>query len=81
MEPGYPLSRDGLYENLKQGGIFGRRYFYPLVTDFPLYRQLPSAKGEGLPVARRIANQVICLPIYPDLAVADQERIVSLLRP
>ena len=81
VDEAYPLSRDGLYEKLKQGGIFGRRYFYPLITEFPMYRPLPSANAEGLSVARRIANQVICLPIYPDLSAHDQERIMSLLRP
>jgi len=80
VEPSYPLSRDALFEKIKQGGIYGRRYFYPLITEFPMYRQLPSAAAEQLPVAHRIASQVICLPIYPALSIADLERILSILR-
>ena len=75
----YPLSRDELYEKLKQGGIYGRRYFYPLITEFPMYRQLPSAAPEGLPVAHRIASQVICLPIFPALRTGDLARILGIL--
>ena len=77
----YPLSRDELYEKLKQGGIYGRRYFYPLITEFPMYRHLSSAVPEGLPVAHRIASQVICLPIYPALRTGDLVRILALLHP
>lgn len=60
-------SRDAVYEELKAHNIFGRRYFYPLISQFPTYRGLPSAAASNLPVATRIADQVICLPIYPDL--------------
>jgi dTDP-4-amino-4,6-dideoxygalactose transaminase len=81
VEPPYPLSRDELYEKLKQAGIYGRRYFYPLITEFPMYRQLPSGAGDQLPVARRIASQVICLPIYPALSAVDLDRILDLLHP
>lgn len=79
--PSYPLSRDALYEKLKEGDIYGRRYFYPLITEFPMYRQLPSAAAEQLPVAHRIASQVICLPIYPAMSTADLDRILALLHP
>jgi dTDP-4-amino-4,6-dideoxygalactose transaminase len=78
--PSYPLSRDALYEKLKQGGIYGRRYFYPLITEFPMYRHFRSAAAEHLPNANCIAGQVICLPIYPALSSADLERILSILR-
>jgi dTDP-4-amino-4,6-dideoxygalactose transaminase len=81
VEHKYPLSRDALYEKLKQGGVHGRRYFYPLITEFAMYRQLASASAAQLPVAHRIASQVICLPIYPALDQRDQERVLELLRP
>lgn len=76
---GYPISRDRLYATLKEQGVHGRRYFFPLITDFPMYRGLPSAAPDNLPVATRAARQVICLPIYPDLAPADVDRICDLI--
>lgn len=63
----YGMSRDEVYERFKSFGIFTRRYFYPLISQFPTYRGLPSAAPQGLPVARRVADEVLCLPIYPDL--------------
>lgn len=63
----FPLSRDELYEKLKKDGIFARRYFYPLISDFPMYRGLPSSGRENLPVAADAAQKVLCLPIYPNL--------------
>lgn len=75
----YGKTRDEVYENLKGQNIFGRRYFYPLISNFPIYRGLPSAKQENLPVAGRIAEQVICLPIYPDLDDVTIERICSII--
>jgi len=76
----YPLTRDELYEQLKARGIFARRYFYPLITEFPMYRNFPSANGQRLPVATKIANRVICLPIYPDLKMCDVAEIASFIR-
>ena len=78
-EKEYGMSRDSLYQKLKDNGILGRRYFYPLISDFPSYRDLPSSAPERLPVARKMANEVICLPIYADLELNDVERIVSVL--
>lgn len=77
--PDYPLGRDALYQKLKDAGIHARRYFYPLITEFPMYRGLPSAHRDNLPVAMAAARAVLCLPIYPDLADADVERIVRLV--
>ncbi|MFW6100954.1 MAG: DegT/DnrJ/EryC1/StrS family aminotransferase, partial [Bacteroidota bacterium] len=68
-ESKYGMSRDELYEKLKQHGIYGRRYFYPLISHFPPYRGLSSANPKNLPVAEKITTQVICLPIYPDLSL------------
>ena len=72
-------NRDALYEKLKENGIFGRRYFYPLISDFPMYRSLPSAAQSNLPVARQISHEVICLPMYPNLENEQVDFIVSLI--
>ncbi len=76
----YPESRDALYARLKEAGVHGRRYFYPLISDFPMYRGLPSARRDNLPVAGDAAARVLCLPIYPQLALDDVERIAALIR-
>jgi len=77
--PDYPVSRDALYARLKEHGISARRYFYPLISSFPMYRDLPSAAPERLPVAARAADQVLCLPIFPALGEDDQRRIIDLV--
>jgi dTDP-4-amino-4,6-dideoxygalactose transaminase len=64
----YGKTRDELYEELKKNNIFGRRYFYPLISQFPTYRGLDSALPGKMPVAEKITEEVICLPIYPDLS-------------
>lgn len=79
VEAGYPISRDDLYRELKDNGIYPRRYFYPLISDFPVYRGLPSACGENLPVATVAAQQVLCLPIYPDLDMSVIEKITQFI--
>ncbi|HTS22017.1 MAG TPA: DegT/DnrJ/EryC1/StrS family aminotransferase [Casimicrobiaceae bacterium] len=79
VDSDYPLSRDGLYEELKNHGIHPRRYFYPLISEFPMYRGLPSAHRDNLPVASRIASQVLCLPLYPALEEADVRRVVHVI--
>jgi len=75
----YGESRDDLYERLKKNNIYGRRYFYPLISQFPTYRGLPSSKPENLPIASNIADHVICLPIYPDLKGVDIDKILSVI--
>jgi len=77
--PDYPLSRDALYARLKEHNVLSRRYFYPLISDMPMYRALPSAAPENLPVAKRIAGEVLCLPMHQDLSRGDQDRIVDLI--
>ncbi|MFI3123881.1 MAG: DegT/DnrJ/EryC1/StrS family aminotransferase [Methylococcales bacterium] len=72
-------NRDELYEKLKANGIFARRYFYPLISDFPMYRGLLSAAPANLPIARQISNEVICLPMYPSLEGEDIERIINII--
>lgn len=76
----YGMTRDGLYDKLKSRNIYGRRYFYPLISDFSTYRGLESATRENLPVAHRIAEQVICLPMHHDLSGEDVERIIDVVR-
>lgn len=80
VEADYPLSRDALYQKLKDNNIFARRYFYPLITDFPMYRGMPSAQRENLPMATAAAQKVLCLPIYPNLADSDLVRVISILK-
>ena len=75
----YGNTRNELYEKLKKHNIFGRRYFYPLISQFPTYRGLPSSKDENLPIATKIADQVICLPIFPDLERSTVNKIASLI--
>ncbi|MEH3116124.1 MAG: DegT/DnrJ/EryC1/StrS family aminotransferase [Methylorubrum populi] len=75
--PDHPLGRDALYEAFRREGIHPRRYFHPLISDFPAYRTLPSARREDLPVAAAAADRVLCLPIYPDLDAATVARIVE----
>jgi dTDP-4-amino-4,6-dideoxygalactose transaminase len=81
VQPDHPLSRDALYRKFQAEKIYVRRYFYPLISDFPMYRGLPSAAHANLPVARQIAEQVLCLPIYPGLTSEQVDRIVALLAP
>lgn len=73
------ISRDQVYENLKKYNIYGRRYFYPLISQFPTYKALPSAAEANLPVATEIAEKVLCLPIYPDLEEEFACSIVSVV--
>jgi len=75
----YPISRDELYLRLKEHNIYARRYFYPLISDFPMYRGLQSAQQQNLPIASEMALKVLCLPIYTTLTVDDQQQIVSLI--
>jgi dTDP-4-amino-4,6-dideoxygalactose transaminase len=79
IEPEYPLSRDALYQKLRDHNIYARRYFYPLISDFSMYRGLPSAAQSNLPVAKKASDQVICLPIHPALNAEDQAKIISII--
>jgi len=79
-EKEYGMSRDGLYEKLKANNIYGRRYFYPLISEFSTYRGLESAAKENLPNAHKVANEVICLPIYPDLEMSDITIICNCIK-
>ncbi len=76
----FGFSRDEVYEELKRNNIYGRRYFYPLISQFPSYKGLESAKKGCLPVAERVAGAVICLPIYPGLSLMDVKTIVNIVK-
>ena len=76
----YGMTRDELYDKLKANNIYSRRYFYPLCSDFPTYRGLPSATADNLPVATRVARRILCLPMYADLTDAQVDAIVALLK-
>jgi dTDP-4-amino-4,6-dideoxygalactose transaminase len=73
----FGTTRDEIYFRMKKDGVLGRRYFYPLISTFSTYRGLPSAAPENLPVATRIANEVICLPMHHELSEGDVERVLS----
>lgn len=75
----YGKTRDELYDELKNHNIYGRRYFYPLISQLPTYRGLPSAKPTNLPIAEEVAQQVICLPIYPNLNYSDILSIIDII--
>lgn len=79
-EASYGMKRDELYEMLKEYGIFTRRYFYPLISQFPTYRGLDSAKADNLVVAEELSRKVLCLPIYPDLPLEKVEMICEMIR-
>ena len=79
VQPGYRLTRDELYSKLIANGIHPRRYFYPLMSEFPMYRGLPSAHPDNLSVATLASRQVLCLPIYPDLSLNAVAEICDLI--
>lgn len=76
----FGMTRDELYFKMKEANVLGRRYFYPLISDFSTYRGLPSSTPQNLPVATRIANQVICLPMHHQLSEEDVDRIINLIK-
>ena len=75
----YGMTRNELYFKMRDQGVYGRRYFYPLISTFSTYRGLESARPENLPVATRIANEVICLPMHHGLVEEDLEKILKVL--
>lgn len=80
IDKDFPLKRDELYALLKQHGIMARRYFYPLISSFTMYRGLNSAAKSLLPVANQVAEEILCLPIYPHLELDDQMRIAKVIK-
>jgi dTDP-4-amino-4,6-dideoxygalactose transaminase len=80
VEDNYPLTRDELYETLKANGINGRRYFYPLITEFPMYKRMQNSVFADLTISKNAAAKVICLPIYPALDRKHLNLITSTIR-
>jgi dTDP-4-amino-4,6-dideoxygalactose transaminase len=68
VEDGFFRTRDELYDHLKKYEIFSRRYFYPLISEFPMYKGLPSSAQSNLPNATKASREILCLPIYPELS-------------
>ncbi|WP_026320826.1 DegT/DnrJ/EryC1/StrS family aminotransferase [Arhodomonas aquaeolei] len=81
VEDDFPLSRDELYFRLREHGIRGRRYFYPLIPEFPMYRNLPGNDRNEWPNAHEAAERVICLPMYSELGQEDQDTVVQAFNP
>lgn len=79
-ETKYGMSRDALYAKLKEQNIFGRRYFYPLISTFMPYNTFSSAAEDNLPVATRMAKQVLCLPMHHELSDDDIKRIINCFK-
>ena len=75
----YGMTRDELYFKMKSQGILGRRYFYPLISEFSTYRGLPSAAPENLPVAHKMADEVICLPMHHALSNEDVQKVIGVI--
>lgn len=75
----YGMTRDELYFKMKAHNVLGRRYFYPLISSFCTYRELKSARKENLPVATKVAEQIICLPIHHALDKEDWGRVLRII--
>ena len=79
-EKEYGMSRDALYEKMKAAGVYGRRYFYPLISTFSTYRGLESARPSNLPNAHKMAEEVICLPMHHGLSEEDVDRVLRCIQ-
>ena len=75
----YGMTRDELYMKMKDQGIWGRRYFYPLISEFSTYRGLESSRPENLPNAHMMADTVICLPMHHALKEEEINRIIDCI--
>ena len=76
----YGMTRDELYEKMRMKNVWGRRYFYPLISEFSTYRGLESATSENLPQAKKMAESVICLPMHHALSEEDCSRIIDVIK-
>jgi dTDP-4-amino-4,6-dideoxygalactose transaminase len=76
----YGMTRDELYFKMKDQGVWGRRYFYPLISEFSTYRGLESATSENLPQATKMAESVICLPMHHALSEKDCTRVIDVIK-
>lgn len=80
ISPDFPLTRDELFDKFQAQGIYPRKYFYPLITDFSLYKNYPIISKHKIPNARKVADSVICLPLYPDLTESDVSRVCEVIQ-
>ena len=76
----YGMTRDRLYEKMRERNILGRRYFYPLISEFSTYKRLKSASRENLPNAYKLASEVICLPLHHGLTEEEVERVILCIK-
>jgi len=80
IQQDYPLTRDELFYKFQENNIYPRKYFYPLITDFSLYKGYNIISKHKIPNARKIADSVICLPLYPDLTEDDVSRVCEVIK-
>jgi len=78
--PEHGRTRDQLYQALRDNDIYARRYFFPLISDLPMYKRLPTEPVRELQHATEVADRILCLPMYADLSAAEQERIAAVIR-
>ena len=76
----FGMSRDELYFKMKEQGVLSRRYFYPLISNFPTYRGLPTSNKENLPLANKMADEVLCLPMHHALSDEDLKRVIDCIK-
>lgn len=79
-EKEFGLDRERIYDELKKHNIYSRRYFYPLISNLPTYRNLSSATKDNLPIANIVAGRILCLPIYGDLQINEVQNICSIMK-
>ncbi len=79
VQDSYGISREQLYQRFRADNIYARRYFFPLISELPMYRELPSAAAENLPVARDAADRILCLPIFPDMSHEQFESVMRVM--
>jgi dTDP-4-amino-4,6-dideoxygalactose transaminase len=80
IKPNFPLTRDQLYHRFREQDILVRRYFYPLISEFSIYKGLPSAARANLPIATRLSREVLCLPIHPALGDEDVSLVIDTIK-
>ena len=80
IEPEFRMTRDELYFELKKNNVLSRRYFYPLISNMPMYRGIESAAIENLPLSNAVSDKVLCLPIFNEMDENDFSRIINIIR-
>jgi dTDP-4-amino-4,6-dideoxygalactose transaminase len=79
-EKEFGKTRDNVLYSLRRYNIFARKYFYPLCSDLPHFKRLPSSNPSRLPVAQKAAKEILCLPLYSDLKINEAERICAIIK-